>query len=98
MLIVRSPVRISFAGGGTDLPAFYEQYGGSVLSTAINKYFYTILGKRNDGRTRVIPSDLRIFEAWRDTATMGIRGSGLEIPLAVLKDLCRDLSVALFLA
>ena len=44
MLIVRSPVRISFAGGGTDLPAYYEQFGGAVLSTAINsKYFYTIL-------------------------------------------------------
>lgn len=98
MLIVRSPVRISFAGGGTDLPAFYEQYGGSVLSTAINKYFYTILGKRNDGRIQVISSDLRIFETWRDIATMDIRGSGLEIPLAVLKDLGRDLSVDLFLA
>jgi len=98
VLIVRSPVRISFAGGGTDLPAFYEQYGGSVLSTAINKYFYTILGKRNDGRIQVISSDLRIFETWRDIATMDVRGSGLEIPLAVLKDLSRDLSVDLFLA
>ena len=45
MLIVRSPVRISFGGGGTDLPAYYEQFGGAVLSVAINKYFYTILGK-----------------------------------------------------
>lgn len=98
MLIVRSPVRISFAGGGTDLPAFYEQFGGSVLSTAINKYFYTILGKRSDGRIQVISSDLRIFETWRDIATMDERGSGLEIPLAVMKDLGRDMSVDLFLA
>src|SRR5690349_19441239 len=43
MLIARSPVRISFAGGGTDLPAYFEQYGGAVLSTAIDKYFYTVL-------------------------------------------------------
>jgi D-glycero-alpha-D-manno-heptose-7-phosphate kinase len=98
VLIVRSPVRISFAGGGTDLPAFYEQFGGSVLSTAINKYFYTILGKRSDGRIQVISSDLRIFETWRDIATMDERGSGLEIPLAVMKDLGRDMSVDLFLA
>ena len=98
MLIVRSPVRISFAGGGTDLPAFYEQFGGSVLSAAINKYFYTILGKRSDGRIQVISSDLRIFETWRDIATMDERGSGLEIPLAVMKDLGRDMSVDLFLA
>jgi len=98
MLIVRSPVRISFAGGGTDLPAYYERYGGAVLSTAINKYFYTVLCKRHDGRIQVISSDLRIFETWRDIAAMDIEGSGLEIPLAVLKDLDCDISVDLFLS
>ena len=98
MLIVRSPVRISFAGGGTDLPAYYERFGGAVLSTAINKYFYTILCKRSDGRIQVISSDLRIFETWRDIAAMDIHGSGLDIPLAVLKDLACDISVDLFLS
>lgn len=98
MLIVRSPVRISFAGGGTDLPAYYEQFGGAVLSTTINKYFYTILGKRSDSRVQVISSDLRIFETWHDIAAMSTKGSGLEIPLAVLKDLGRDISVDMFLA
>lgn len=98
MLIVRSPMRISFAGGGTDLPAYYERFGGAVLSTSINKYFYTILGKRTDGRIQVISSDLRVFETWRDIANMNIRGSGLEIPLAVLKDLACDISVDLFLS
>lgn len=98
MLIVRSPVRISFAGGGTDLPAYYERFGGAVVSTTINKYFYTILGKRTDGRVQVISSDLRVFETWRDIAAMDIRGSGIEIPLAILKDLGCDLSLDLFLA
>jgi D-glycero-alpha-D-manno-heptose-7-phosphate kinase len=98
MLIVRSPVRISFAGGGTDLPAYYERFGGAVLSSAINKYFYTILCKRHDERIQVISSDLRIFETWRDISTMDIHGSGLEIPLAVLKDLACDISVDLFLS
>jgi D-glycero-alpha-D-manno-heptose-7-phosphate kinase len=98
MLIVRSPVRISFAGGGTDLPAYYERFGGAVLSTTINKYFYTILSKRNDGRVQVISSDLRVFEAWHDIASMDVRGSGLEIPLAILKDLACDISVDLFLS
>jgi D-glycero-alpha-D-manno-heptose-7-phosphate kinase len=98
MLIVRSPVRISFAGGGTDLPAYYECFGGAVLSVAINKYFYTTLRKRNDGAIQVISSDLRIFETWRDIASMNIRGSGLEIPLAVLKDLSCDVSIDLFLS
>jgi len=98
MLIVRSPVRISFAGGGTDLPAYYERFGGAVLSTAINKYFYTTLGRRHDGRIQIISSDLRVFETWHDIASMNVRGSGLEIPLAVLKDLACDISVDLFLA
>jgi D-glycero-alpha-D-manno-heptose-7-phosphate kinase len=98
MLIVRSPVRISFAGGGTDLPGYYERFGGAVLSTAINKYFYTVLCKRNDGRVQVISSDLRVFETWRDIAAMDIRGSGLEIPLAVLKDLGCNVSADLFLS
>jgi D-glycero-alpha-D-manno-heptose-7-phosphate kinase len=98
MLIGRSPVRISFAGGGTDLPAYYEQFGGAVLSTAINKYFYTILGKRADGRVQVISSDLRVFETWQDIASMKLEGTGLEIPLAVLKDISSDISVNLFLA
>ena len=98
MLIVRSPVRISFAGGGTDLPAYYERFGGAVLSTAIDKYFYTTLCARHDGRIQVISSDLRIFETWRDIASMDVRGSGLEIPLAVLKDLSCEVSVDLFLS
>lgn len=98
MLIVRSPVRISFGGGGTDLPAYYEEFGGAVLSAAINKYFYTTLGKRTDGRVQVISSDLRVFETWHDIAGMSVRGSALEIPLAVLKDLDCDISVDLFLA
>ena len=40
MLLVRAPVRISLAGGGTDLPSYYERFGGMVVSTTIDKYFY----------------------------------------------------------
>ncbi len=98
MLIVRSPVRISFGGGGTDLPAYYEQFGGSVLSVAINKYFYTVLTARSDGRIQVISSDLRVFESWHDIAKANLRGSSLEIPLAVLKEMNCDIAVDLFLA
>jgi D-glycero-alpha-D-manno-heptose-7-phosphate kinase len=97
MLIGRSPVRISFGGGGTDLPSYYEQFGGVVLSTAINKYFYTILGNRTDGRIQVISSDLRLFGNWSDV-TCPTHNNGLEIPLAVLKDLGATLAADLFLA
>lgn len=98
MLIVRSPVRISFAGGGTDLPAYYEAYGGAVLSTAINKHFYTILQKRTDGKIQVISSDLRVVETWENLTGPSAFESELEIPLGVLKDLGVEVSVSLFLA
>ena len=40
MIITRTPFRVSFAGGGSDLADFYEKYGGCVLSTSINRYCY----------------------------------------------------------
>ena len=40
MIITRAPFRLSFCGGGSDLPSFYEQHGGCVLSTTIRKYMY----------------------------------------------------------
>ena len=98
MLIARSPVRISFGGGGTDLPGYFERLGGGVLSVAINKYFYSILRTRNDGRVQVISSDLRVFENWQDIAKLPAQSSELEIPLAVLKDLGSQVSIDLFLA
>jgi D-glycero-alpha-D-manno-heptose-7-phosphate kinase len=98
MLIVRSPVRISFGGGGTDLPSYYERFGGAVVSAAINKHFYTVLAKRGDGKIQIISADLRTVETWQDIARMQIRGSALEIPLAVIKEFGCDVSVNLFLA
>lgn len=98
MLITRSPVRISFGGGGTDLPAYYEQFGGAVLSTSINKYFYTVLSKRDDGKIQVISSDLRTLETWENIAAMSLERSELDIPLAVVKDFGHNIAVDLFLA
>lgn len=40
MIISRTPFRVSFCGGGSDLPSFYLKHGGCVLSTGINKYMY----------------------------------------------------------
>ncbi|HUL15877.1 MAG TPA: hypothetical protein VLV88_07765 [Terriglobales bacterium] len=98
MLIVRSPVRVSFGGGGTDLPAYYEKHGGAVLSAAINKYFYTILTKRTDGRIQVISSDLRLIETWQDIAQMNVNDGELSLPLAAMKELGIEISLNLFLA
>lgn len=43
MIIVKAPLRISFVGGGTDLPDFYHQHPGRVISTAIDKYVYVAI-------------------------------------------------------
>jgi D-glycero-alpha-D-manno-heptose-7-phosphate kinase len=43
VIITRSPLRISLGGGGTDLPSYYGEYGGLVISAAIDKYVYITL-------------------------------------------------------
>jgi len=53
MIISRTPLRISFAGGSTDLPSFSRRFGGKVLSTAIDKYIYVTVNKKFDDDIRV---------------------------------------------
>jgi len=53
MIITRTPFRISFAGGGTDLRGFHRNEPGAVVSTAINKYMYIIVNKRFTDAIRV---------------------------------------------
>ena len=48
MIISRTPFRISFVGGGTDLRAFYQKEFGQVLSTTINKYIYISVKRQTD--------------------------------------------------
>ena len=43
MLITRSPLRISFGGGGTDLPSYYQKHSGFLIAAAIDKYVYITL-------------------------------------------------------
>ena len=45
MIITRTPLRISFCGGGTDLPSYYLKQQGAVLSTAVNKYIYITVNR-----------------------------------------------------
>jgi D-glycero-alpha-D-manno-heptose-7-phosphate kinase len=48
MIIVQTPLRVSFLGGGTDFEDFYLSYGGAVLSTAIDKYAFVVMKERYD--------------------------------------------------
>jgi len=45
MIIVRSPLRITLGGGGTDLPSYYRDHGGFLIASAIDKYVYITLHK-----------------------------------------------------
>ncbi len=53
MIITQTPLRISFAGGGTDFKGYYEKDGGAVLSSAIDKYIYVVIKERFDSKIRV---------------------------------------------
>jgi D-glycero-alpha-D-manno-heptose-7-phosphate kinase len=45
VILARAPLRISLGGGGTDIPSYYSQHGGFILSAAINKYVYIYLNR-----------------------------------------------------
>ena len=53
MIISKTPFRISFFGGGSDLPSYYNQNPGMVVSASINKYLYISLNKKFDDSIRV---------------------------------------------
>src|SRR5436305_9365337 len=53
MIISRTPLRLSFVGGGTDLPDFYEEHGGAVVSTTLDKWIHVIVASRFEGDVRV---------------------------------------------
>lgn len=52
MIISRTPLRISFVGGGSDLPSYYKHRAGAVVSTAIDKYIYITVNKKFDNKIR----------------------------------------------
>ncbi|MDH7482316.1 MAG: GHMP kinase [Armatimonadota bacterium] len=53
MIITQTPLRISFAGGGTDFADFYRLDGGCVISSAVDKYIYVIIKERFDEKIRI---------------------------------------------
>ncbi|UCD97899.1 MAG: hypothetical protein JSV42_13160, partial [Chloroflexota bacterium] len=87
MIISRTPLRISFAGGGSDLAAFYRHEPGAVLSTSINKYIYITVNKKFDDRIRASYSRTEIVdhvddlqhELIRETIKKVLPSCGIEI-------------------
>lgn len=87
MIISRTPLRMSFVGGGSDLPVFYREEPGAVLSTAIDKFVYVSVNPKFGGGIRLAYSQTeevdrldqiqhRLFRAAFET--LGIEG-GVEV-------------------
>ena len=87
MIISQTPLRMSFVGGGTDLPAFFKRFGGAVISTAINSYVYVTVNKKFDHWIRVSYSKTEEVESPEQLEHKIVRGvlkklnisGGLEI-------------------
>jgi D-glycero-alpha-D-manno-heptose-7-phosphate kinase len=97
MLIVRAPVRLSLAGGGTDLPAYYQQHGGLVVSTTIDKYFYVFVNLHDGDAIQVTSSDYRTFFRQRRGQPTFWQGD-LALPRALLHHFRIEAGLSLFLA
>ncbi len=89
MIITETPLRISIAGGGTDLPEYYRQHGGRVVSTTIDKYIYVIVNHRYDDKIYVDYSKKEIVssideiqhELVREAARMTGMTNGFEVAM-----------------
>jgi D-glycero-alpha-D-manno-heptose-7-phosphate kinase len=87
MLIARAPVRISFAGGGTDMPSYYKQHGGLVISTSINKYFYVLVNDLGVGDSQIISADYQSIFSMGEGGTISsdlLWDGDLALPKAIL--------------
>lgn len=75
MIISRTPLRISFVGGGTDIGWFYKKEPGAVVSTAINKYIYITVNRKFDRKIRASYSKTEIVDRVEDLEHELIRES-----------------------
>src|SRR5260370_3666604 len=97
MLIARARMRISLGGGGTDLEAYYANYGGVVISTAINKYFYAVITTDESDDLQVISADYRSL--FRHSPYNDLFWNGdLALPKAILHHFGIRRGINLFVA
>ena len=93
MIIVRTPLRLSFVGGGSDLKAFYERMDGAVVSSAIDKFVYVIVKERFDDKIYINYSNKEIVdhvdEIEHDLVREAMRTTGVEkgIEITTLADI-----------
>ena len=76
MIISKTPMRMSFVGGGSDLRSFYRERGGAVVSTAIDKYMYITVNRKFDSGIRASYSQTEEVEAAREVQVKRRIGCG----------------------
>ena len=74
MIISRTPFRVSFIGGGSDIPNFYSKYKGAVISTSIDKYIYIALHKTFDKKFHINYSTHEVCDKIKDIKHPIVRG------------------------
>ncbi len=97
MLVGTCPVRISFAGGGTDMPEYYENFGGNVISSTIDQFTYSVIQTRQDNSFQSFSPDFQ--KHYKPTIFNKIAiEDGTEISASVIKYLKykKGLNVILF--
>ena len=93
MIISKTPMRMSFVGGGSDLRAFYREHGGAVVSTAIDKYMYITINRKFDSGIRASYSQTEEVDAAHQIKHPLIRAAlkltGIEggVELAAMADI-----------
>ncbi len=93
MIITQTPLRISFAGGGTDLKEFYEMEDGKVISSAIDKYIFVIVSERFDEKIYINYTKKEIVDSVDDIqhelVREAMRKAGIEngVEVTMLADI-----------
>jgi len=80
----KAPLRISFGGGGTDVPPYPEERGGVVLSVTIDKYAYCSLETRNDDSVNVVSLDYNLVARYSTADNLDYDGK-LDLVKATIK-------------
>jgi D-glycero-alpha-D-manno-heptose-7-phosphate kinase len=84
MYVGISPVRISFAGGGTDMPEYYLKHKGIVITSAINHFTYVTIHKRNDKMIQIFSPDFQTHTHPINLEKLQAE-KGTELPIAIIK-------------
>src|SRR6476661_6128800 len=87
MILTKTPLRISFVGGGSDRPSFYHEEPGACVAAAIDKYVYVTVNPKYDGSIRAAYSttenvqtvDALQHELIREALKWTQRTSGVEV-------------------